>query len=158
MNIFFEEHIKLIKDMLQQGVDFILIGGYAVNYHGYNRTTGDMDILLKPDNSNKPKVIAALEKSDIHPDDLLQVKNLDFTHPLVFSAWEIPYKVDFLTKVSGVSYEQADKEKIFADIEGVLIPIIHLNHLILTKISTGRLQDKTDIEKLQQVQRKENKR
>ena len=154
MNIFFEEHRKLIADMLAEGVQFMLVGGYAVNYHGYNRTTGDMDIWIKADNNNKLKVISALEKNDINPDDLEEIKNLDFTNALVFSAWQSPYKIDFLTKVSGVSYEEADKVKILADVEGLTIPIINLNHLVLTKIATGRLQDKTDIEKLQQVQQK----
>jgi predicted nucleotidyltransferase len=154
MNIFFEEHIKLIADMLAEDVQFILVGGYAVNYHGYNRTTGDMDIWLKPDNENKIKVIAALKKNDIDPEDLRQIHTLDFTHTLVFSAWDNPYKVDFLTHISGVTYEKADAEKIVAEIEGLSIPIIHLDHLVLSKITTGRIQDMNDIEKLQQVQRK----
>ena len=154
MNIFFEEHRKLIADMLAEGVQFILIGGYAVNYHGYNRTTGDMDIWIKPDNNNKIKILNALEKNNIDGEDLQAIKELDFTEALVFSAWDSPYKIDFLTKVSGVSYEDADKEKITAEIEGITIPIINLNHLVLTKFATGRTQDKNDIEKLQQVQEK----
>ena len=154
MNIFFEEHRKVIADMLDEGVSFILIGGYAVNYHGYNRTTGDMDIWLKPDNDNKARVVVALKKSDIDPEDIQEILKLDFTHALVFSAWENPYKIDFLTRVSGVTFEEADEGKIVADIEGLLIPVINLNHLVLTKMTTGRTQDKNDIEKLQQVQRK----
>ena len=154
MNIFFEEHRKLIADMLAEDVQFILVGGYAVNYHGYNRTTGDMDIWLKPNNENKMRVIKALEKNDIDNEDLMGIKELDFTETLVFSAWDSPYKIDFLTKVSGVTYDEADKEKIIAEIEGIFIPIINLNHLVLTKIATGRLQDMTDIEKLQQVKQK----
>ena len=113
-----------------------------------------MDIWLKPDNDNKIKVIDALKKNDIDPEDLGEILNLDFTRALAFSAWENPYKVDFLTKISGVRYEDADTEKIVAEIEGLSIPVIHLNHLVLSKIATGRTQDKNDIEKLQQVQRK----
>jgi len=154
MNIFFDEHRKLIADLLAEGVEFILVGGYAVNYHGYNRTTGDMDIWLKPDNNNKIKVLKALEKNNIDHEDLLVIKELDFTEALVFSAWESPYKVDFLTKVSGVTYVDADKEKVIARIEGLSMPIININHLVLSKISTGRTQDKNDIEKLQQVRQK----
>ncbi len=153
MNIFFEEHRKLIADMLAENVQFMLVGGYAVNYHGYNRTTGDMDIWIKPDNDNKIKLIKALEKNDVDNEDLHLIMDLDFSETLVFSAWERPYKIDFLTKVSGVAYEEADKEKIIAEIEGLPMPIINLNHLVLTKFGTGRIQDKNDIEKLQQVQR-----
>jgi predicted nucleotidyltransferase len=154
MNIFFEEHRKLIRDMLEEHVDFMLVGGYAVNYHGYNRTTGDMDIWLKPDNKNKMKVIRALSKNDIDPDDLRQIEALDFTSMLAFSAWDNPYKIDFLTRISGVTFEQANEEKIIGDVDGLSVPIINLNHLVLSKIATGRTQDNNDVEKLQEVKKK----
>ena len=53
MNIFLEEHQEILKALNKNGVDFLLVGGFAVNYHGYNRTTGDMDLWIKPDNENK---------------------------------------------------------------------------------------------------------
>jgi len=62
MNIFLEKHFDLIKKLLEGNVLFILIGGYAVNFHGYNRTTGDLDLWVKPDNENKTKLIAVLTK------------------------------------------------------------------------------------------------
>jgi hypothetical protein len=60
MNVFVEEHQKLVADMLSAGIEFILIGGYAVNFHGYNRTTGDLDVWLKPDEENKIKILQLL--------------------------------------------------------------------------------------------------
>jgi len=62
MNIFHDDHLEIIKELLENQVSFLLIGGYAVIYHGYNRTTGDMDLWLEPSNQNKYKVIEALEK------------------------------------------------------------------------------------------------
>ena len=62
MNIFLEDYQKLVADMLADGVAFLLSDGYAVNYHGYNRTTGDLNVWLKPDNDNKKKVIQCLGK------------------------------------------------------------------------------------------------
>lgn len=143
--------------MLNAGVQFMLIGGYAVNYHGYNRTTGDMDVWLKPDNANKLNLITALKQNGIEEKSLKELEEIDFNEVVVFSIWDNPYKTDFLTKISGVSYEQADAEKILADIEGVTIPFINLNHLVLSKFGTGRLQDKTDIEKLQIIASKNKK-
>jgi len=154
MNIFFEEHRQLIAAMVAANVRFLLIGGYAVNYHGYNRTTGDMDLWLRPDNDNKKNLIRALEQCDIDPEDLHQIDNLDFTVPLVFNAWEPPYRADFLTKVSGVDFDLADKEKIVADIDGLTIPVINLHHLVLTKFGTGRPKDELDITTLQDIQKK----
>jgi predicted nucleotidyltransferase len=152
MNIFLEEHRNLITELLEDDVDFILIGGYAVNYHGYNRTTGDLDVWIKPDNGdNKRKLLNWLVKYGIEEESLNAIGQLDFTQPLVFSIGEEPYKTDFLTRVSGVTYDEADSEKIMHSHEGVLIPFINLNHLILTKMSTGRGKDKVDVEMLQKV-------
>ena len=53
MNIFFKEHHEILAALLKHRVNFMLIGGYAVNYYGYHRTTGDMDIWLEPSNENK---------------------------------------------------------------------------------------------------------
>lgn len=140
--------------MLQHKVVFMLVGGYAVNYHGYNRTTGDMDVWLKPDNNNKLNFIDALRENGIEDSSLQNLCGLDFTDTLAFSIGENPYRTDFLTRVSGVSFEQADVEKNIADIDGLKIPFINLNHLVLSKFGTGRLQDETDIEKLQEVARR----
>jgi hypothetical protein len=158
MNIFLEEHQQLVTDMLSAHIQFILIGGYAVNFHGYNRTTGDLDVWLKPDNNNKIKLINLLKNYDFEDESLNHIEQLDFTQALVFSIGHEPYKTDFLTKVSGVTYEEADKEKIIFEHEGISVPFINLNHLVLTKIGTGRGQDQIDIEKLQQVQRAKGKK
>ena len=115
-----------------------------------------MDVWLKPDNENKMRVIAALRKNDIYSEDLEEMEKIDFTSTIAFSAWDNPFKIDFLTKVSGVTFDEADEQKILADIDGITIPIINVNHLVLSKMATGRLQDKADIEKLQQIQKKQS--
>ena len=53
MNLFIDIHQQWIKSLLAAKVEFIIIGGYSVIFHGYKRTTGDIDIWLKPDNANK---------------------------------------------------------------------------------------------------------
>ena len=53
MNILLDEHKATLINLLKSKIDFILIGGYAVIYHGYGSTTGDMDVWLKPDNENR---------------------------------------------------------------------------------------------------------
>ena len=59
MNIFFKEHHEILAALLKHRVNFMLIGGYAVNYYGYHRTTGDMDIWLEPSNENKEMLLQA---------------------------------------------------------------------------------------------------
>ena len=90
MNIFLEDHQEIIKKLIQGNVAFLLIGGYAVIYHGYQRTTGDMDLWVEPTNENKEKVIKALENSGYDPVDLRNLAEMDFTKHLAFSIGEQP--------------------------------------------------------------------
>lgn len=153
MNIFIEKHQELLKELIIEKVDFILIGGYAVIYYGYMRTTGDMDLWLQPTNENKLKILNVLKKFEFNSEGINHIKNLDFTKHIAFHFWEMPERVDFLTKISGVTYEDADKLKEIADFEGLKIPVIHYNHLISCKIATNRPKDLADIDRLQKINR-----
>lgn len=152
MNFILEENKILLTKLLDACVEFILVGGYAVNYHGYNRTTGDMDVWLRPDNKNKEKLIEVLKTEGIDPDELDEMKKIDFTDYLVFGIWEDPYKVDFLTRISGVNFDEAWEQKVFLPLNNYQVPVLHLHHLVLSKISNGRLQDKADVDQLQKIQ------
>lgn len=151
MNIFLEYHQEIIKELLDSGVSFLLIGGYAVIYHGYNRTTGDMDLWLEPTNENKEKVIKALEKSGFESEDVNKLAEMDFTKHLAFSVGEEPHKIDFINFINQVSFEKANNNKVEFDLEGLKIPVINVNELILSKISTGRKKDEADVEELQKI-------
>ena len=154
MNIFSNTHQKLIKELTKAKVEFILIGGYAVIYYGYKRTTGDMDLWLKPTNENKMKLLPVLKKLKFNISDINHIETLDFTKHLTFHFWEEPERVDCLTMISGVKYDKADKEKVLAEFEGLTIPVIHYKHLIISKITSERLKDKADVEELQKINKK----
>jgi len=153
MNIFIEKHQEFIKLLTSAKVDFILIGGYAVIYYGYKRTTGDMDVWLKPDNANKNKLIPVLRELGFNNKGISHIEALDFTKHTAFHFWKEPERIDCLTHISGVSFEEADMQKVITDVEGISVPFIHYNHLILSKITTDRLKDKADIEELQKIQK-----
>ncbi len=70
MNILMDEHRQLLLSLLNNNVSFILIGGYAVIYYGYERITGDMDIWLQPNNENRNKLLNALKDFGIEESDL----------------------------------------------------------------------------------------
>jgi hypothetical protein len=157
MNIFFDEHLIILKSLLKNEVEFMLVGGYAVIHYGYRRTTGDMDLWVKPDNNTKTKLIKALSDLGFESEDLMQVGSLDFTKHLVFSLGEEPQKVDFLTYLNMVQWEEAWKDRVVSDIENLKIPILHLNHLVLSKINNNRLKDNLDVEELQKIQKARDK-
>jgi hypothetical protein len=157
MDILLEEHKKFLLLLLKHQVDFMLIGGYAVIYYGYERGTADMDIWLKPTNENRDKFILALKEHGIGIVYLDEVSKMDFTNAQVLTLGEKPNKIDILTKVQGMLYEDADKEKQLYPLKDTFIPIIQYHHLIITKMITGRPQDKADVDVLQKINRKKGK-
>lgn len=151
MNILIEEHQKLLLSLLNNKVNFILIGGYAVIYYGYERVTGDMDVWLQPDNENLPKLLAALKDFDIEESSIEQVRKIDLTTPQMFFVGDKPRRIDFLNIVSGISFDEAILQVNYFPLQDKQVPVIQFHHLILTKITTGRAKDKADIEELQRI-------
>lgn len=153
MNIFYNEHRNLLLSLIEYKVEFILVGGYIVNYYGYNRSTGDMDIWLKPDNENKIQLILALKNLNFEEVGLATIESWDFEKPQMFHIGNKnrPDRTDFMTFISGVKYDEANKNKIIVDIEGLNLPIIHYENLIQNKKSSGRLKDLADVEYLEKI-------
>ena len=141
----------VIEKLLKNNVQFLLIGGYAVNYHGYGRYTGDMDFWLNPTEENKKHFLEALSALKRHVDDIEKISTLDFTKAQVISMGEPPLRIDFLTRVNLVDFEDAWVKRNFLQLQNFSLPVVDYNHLILTKFNTGRPKDKMDLEELQKI-------
>jgi len=153
MIVFLPEFKEMLALLVKHKVNFMLIGGYAVIHYGYARTTADMDIWLRPDNENKTNLIAALAGFGIEEDDLKAIAEHDFTQTQMFFLGQKPRRMDFLTKISGVTYQEAALQVNHFPLDNIQVPVIQFEHLILSKISNGRPQDKADVEKLQEISR-----
>lgn len=151
MNILYPMHRLLLRKMVEKGADFVLVGGYAVNYHGYNRVTGDMDIGIRPDNENKAVLLSALKELDFDDEGLAVLNRQAFTKPRLFHIGEKPDLTDFMRFIAGVKYKEAKQVAVQAFIEGLPISIIHLHHLIQNKTASGRLKDLADVEYLNKI-------
>lgn len=151
MNVLDEFTQAVLRSLNASGVDYLVVGGYAVNFHGYRRTTGDIDLWLKPSNDNKIKVLSAFRELEVDEDILAQLDKYDFTKPIVLTDGEEPFKIDYLTKLSGVTFDEAWRNAIASDIDGLPLKFLHLNDLILAKMSAGRPKDKLDIDELQKI-------
>jgi hypothetical protein len=157
MNILLDEHKAILIQLLKSNVDFILIGGYAVIYHGYGRTTGDMDIWLKPDNANRDKLIPVLRSLGILDEDIEQISTMDFNTVLAFHIDEPPKRVDFLTKTVGLTFQEATAKKVFLPLGEFQVPVLNIDDLIVNKLISGRAKDKADVEELQKIMRLKKK-
>ncbi len=115
MNIFDEYTLSLLKELNKAQVQYLVVGGYAVNFYGYRRTTGDIDLWIKPKNDiNKKLIIQSLSNLGVDKEILAQVENLDFSKPVVFIDGVEPFRIDFMTYVNGVEFEVAWNKKTIA--------------------------------------------
>src|SRR3990172_10614958 len=128
MDFLLPEYKQLLVLLSKHKVNFMLIGGYAVIYYGYERTTTDIDIWLQPDNENRDKLIGALSEFGIGKKSADELAKTDFTKPQLFYFGKRPRRIDFLTKIKGVTYDEAIAEVnhfVYADLK---IPIIQYHH------------------------------
>ena len=158
MRFLHPEFLEIIKALNDSGAEYLIIGGYAVNYHGFGRPTGDLDIWLKPDNENKVKCIAAFRTLKYKEHSIDKINTLDFKKPQVFYVGEPPLRIEFLTQVNLVKFDEAWETRETLSIESVTVPVMSYKHLVLTKISTGRTQDKLDLEELQKIKQHKDRK
>ena len=157
MNLLLEEFKQLLLILLKHEVRFVLIGGYVVIYYGYGRTTNDLDILLEATNENRDKLISALNEFGIEDESLAFLSEADLTKIQFFFFGEKPERVEFLTKITNVTFEEASAAANYFPLKDTKVPILNYHHLILSKISNGRAKDDADVEELQKINRNREK-
>ena len=139
----------MVKAMLDEGVEFMLVGGYAVLFHGYPRTTFDIDLWVRPSPDNAPKVLAALHRFGA---PLQDVTASDFDHPdMVYQIGVPPCRIDILTRIDGVAWEEAEGNAILGNVDGLPLKVIGLAELIRNKRASGRTKDAADADALEQI-------
>jgi len=133
-------------------VQFMLAGGFAVNYHGYNRSTSDLDVWVKPIDENKQNIKNALKKLKFPNGQIALIDSLDFTKPFTFKIGAEPVDIDVFNHITGVNYKEAEINMIPFKYSGKLtVNYISLKDLIVNKMLTGRTKDKLDVEELQKI-------
>ena len=150
--------LDVIEKLLLHEVDFILIGGYAVNFYGYGRYTGDIDFWLRPTAINKNKFIKAFSQLNTDESYLNIIKEMNFAEPQAILIGEPPFRVDFLTKVNLVNFDEAWEKRVFLPLKNMQIPVVDYDHLITMKFNTGRPKDQNDLEQLQRINQLKKKK
>jgi hypothetical protein len=136
----------MLQLLQEEEVDFILVGAYALGAHGYPRATGDIDIWIKANDNNSLKVYKALKRFGA---PIEQINTNDFAQEgIIYQIGVAPCRIDIITQISGVTYDEADSDKIIVEVEGIDLPIISLDKLIKNKNATGREKDKLDAQYL----------
>ncbi|MCZ7572239.1 MAG: hypothetical protein M5U01_27110 [Ardenticatenaceae bacterium] len=127
-------------------VEYLLIGGYAVGYHGYSRATADMDIWIAIHPRNAEKMVEVIREFGFAVDRLSA--ELFLKENNVIRMGVPPFRIEVLTTISGVSFEECYKERVTDILDEVEVNLISLKHLKANKKASGRLKDLTDLEYL----------
>jgi hypothetical protein len=128
-------------------VEFLLVGAFALAAHGLPRATGDIDLWIRRTSLNAKRVIRALQ---VFGAPLADVSEKDFLTPgLVFQIGVAPRRIDILTSIDGVDFDEAWPEREEVAVGGIRIPLISRKHLIRNKRAVGRPQDEADARRLE---------
>lgn len=150
---FTPDHIELFELLNDHEVEYLLVGGIAVNYYGYARSTGDVDLFFRADETNAPRLYSALSAffgdgvpGLDGPGDLLKPG-------LILQFGLPPHRVDLINDISGVGFDTAWKHRIEEEIEdeSLTVPIIDLGDLLANKQASGRPKDLDDLEYLRDL-------
>lgn len=151
--------MKLQKDLREfiellssSEVDFIIIGGHAVAFHGHPRFTGDIDFLVRSTPENAERIIVALKAFGFGE---IGLSSEDFTrHGSVVQLGRPPNRIDLLTSISGVDFEEAWEGRVAGELDGLAVFFLGFDALLKNKQASGRDKDLADVKKLQAISMK----
>ena len=140
----FSEFVSLLN---AHGVEYLVVGGYALAAHGHPRFTGDLDIWLRPSDENANRTMDVLRAFGFGS---LDISVADLLKPdAVVQLGYPPGRIDLLTSIDGVSYEQCAARREMVQIRNLAAPFIGLDDFKTNKRASGRLKDLADLESLE---------
>jgi hypothetical protein len=136
----------LLAEFNARQVEFLLVGAHALAAHGHVRATQDLDVWVRPSSENAKRTIQALEAFGAPLHDLTE-KDLS-TPGIVFQIGVEPIRIDVLTAIDGVEFDEAWRNRLMSKFADQPISVLSKEHLIRNKLAAGRTQDLADVEAL----------
>jgi len=144
-----QDYKDMLSLLLEKKVDFLIVGAYALAVHGLPRATADIDIFVKPSTINADHIIEALIEFGT---PIENISRSNFEKPgIILQIGVKPRRIDIITEIDGLSFDEAGVGKCVVDIEGLAIPVISKSNLIKNKRATGRDKDRLDAENLEKL-------
>jgi hypothetical protein len=139
----FNEFVELF---LEHNVRFLIVGGYALAAHGLPRATGDLDAWVWINPENAQNIMRALNAFGFQN---LSLTESDFSkEDSIIQLGYPPFRIDILTSIDGVAFDQAWEKKVVVELNGMNVPFIGRDDLITNKKAAGRPQDIADVSRL----------
>ena len=139
----FSEFLKLLNC---HHVDYLLVGGFAVGFHGYPRATSDMDIWVSQSPENAGRVVAAIRAFGFDTPNLTE--DLFLQRRRIVRMGHPPVRIEVMNEIDGVTFEECRPAAILAFLDGIQVPIISLADLKRNKLASGRPKDIDDLQQL----------
>lgn len=140
------EFIGLLNSL---GVEYLVVGGHAVAYHGHPRFTGDIDFLVRPSAENARRIVAVLDRFGFA--DLGLTEDDFVRRGSIVQLGRPPNRIDLLTSISGVDFEDAWIASVAGTLDALAVRFIGLDNLLKNKQAAGRDQDLADVKKLKAI-------
>ncbi len=139
----FKEFLRYLKI---HKVEYLLVGGYAVGYYGFPRATMDIDVWIAKTPANALRMVLALEDFGFGGEVLSE--DLFLKGDKIIRMGLPPMRIEVLTSISGVDFDDAYSKRIYDQLDGVDVCLISLEDLKINKAAAGRHKDLTDLEQL----------
>jgi predicted nucleotidyltransferase len=142
----FEDFIKLLH---KNEVDYLVVGGYALAFHGKPRHTGDLDVWINNSEANAEKLVLAI--ADFGLSSLGLTKSDFMQEGYVTQIGYPPLRIDLLNSIDGVKFEDAFPNRLSVDVNGFNVNYIGLKEFIKNKTASGRSQDIADLKEIKKI-------
>ena len=143
------DYRDMIECLLKEGVDFMLVGGYAVALYGWPRTTFDIDFWIMANPENAKAVMRAIRAFGA---PLIGLTEADFHKPgMVFQIGTEPQRIDIISAVDGLDYADASRRAVRMNVDGLELKVIAIDDLIVNKRASGRPKDIADAQALEKL-------
>ena len=154
MDIFDEEIWKFWKALQNNNVRYIMVGGYAINLHGFSRFTGDMDIWIEDTVKNRESLRAAFIECGMG--DYFMIERMQFVPGWTDFQLMNGLRLDIMISMKGLegfSFSESLEIASIAEIDGVKVPFLHINQLIANKKAVNRPKDQIDVIELEKIKK-----
>lgn len=142
------DFLDLVDAMNAEQVEYVIVGAFALAAHGFPRATGDIDFFVRPSAENAARVVSALEKFGA-PLGAAGVTAADFAKPgSIYQIGVVPRRVDVITEISGVSFDEALATRLVRDVDGRQVPFLGRELMIRNKRASARPKDLVDADAL----------
>jgi hypothetical protein len=153
MDVLDEEFMRFWRILNDNHVRYIMVGGIATRFHGYNRATDDVDIWIEDTLANRQNLREAF--IELGYGDYVSIETMQFI-PGWTSFYAAGVELDIMTDMKGVeneSFETCLAQASVSNLEGVLVPFLHINHLIANKKAVNQPKDQMDVIQLEKIKK-----